>query len=356
MPAAKRLLRIAAVLALSACALLPSASLAAVCDVEATLTQVSPPALKLLSPWKTNALAGPELTEFKPSQQVTREQYADYLERYREAHALDVSLETAVDGLEKQADGSWLVRTSKGVFAAPVVVNATGYFGNAFVPELEGRRTTRIPQLHFNRYRGPETVRATLGKNTGRVLVVGKRLSAGQVMRELADAGFDVALSFRGKLEFAPVGPEPGALGRAVLFRVGPKLEGLALALGLKLPRPTMEGGRTKELVRSGQVKTFANVARFEADAVVFEDGRRERFDLVVYATGFRPVLSHLEGLVRLDEKSGAPVLVDGGQSADAPGLYFLGLDGQSTDASRFLRGLREDAARLAARLAPATK
>ncbi len=50
-----------------------------------------------------------------------------------------------------------------------------------------------------------------------------------------------------------------------------------------------------------------------------------EPFDIALFATGFRPALEHFLPLLSLDD-CGMPRL-HGMESADVPGLYFLGLD-----------------------------
>jgi putative flavoprotein involved in K+ transport len=113
-----------------------------------------------------------------------------------------------------------------------------------------------------------------------------------------------------------------------------------------------MPGGRARQLIRSGQVKTFPDIARFENRRLVFIDDRALEPDAVLYATGFRPSLAHLRSLdLALDERTGQPAL-RGFESADRPGLFFLGLDRLRNFRSRFIRGIREDAPLLADELA----
>ena len=208
---------------------------------------------------------------------------------------------------------------------------------------------SRIPHVHVADYGDPAHVAHLIGKSTGTILIVGKRLSAGQTMLELHEAGFDVALSHRTPIEFGA-----DELGWWFFYRIFPYLEWVRLKrLGKKaISTPVrMPGGRIRKLIASGRVKTFSELRQFEADHVLFADGQRLRFDLVIFATGFRPALRHLDDLtIKTDPTTGVPVLEDL-ESVSARGLFFLGLDQCRNFQSRFIRGIRNDAEFLAERL-----
>jgi putative flavoprotein involved in K+ transport len=179
-----------------------------------------------------------------------------------------------------------------------------------------------------------------------RVLILGKGISSGQVATELHDAGFEVCISHRAPIRFAR---DPWVL--AIAFHFYYAYENLRVRLDPYYRRdsfPPMEGGTTRKLIESGRIGLRPDIARLSGASVEFVDGGSEPFDVLIYATGYRPVLAHLAGLVGVDPVSGLPRTQGGFESTDAPGLYFLGLDMQRTYRSRYLRGIREDAAALA--------
>ncbi len=307
-----------------------------------------PTHLRMVSPWGSNRLPGLRLDRLPGWARVSRARYVDYLAAYAEHHRLPIVANTRVERVERDLSGGFRLSTSGGELSADLVVNATGYFGNPFLPDEPGAAATSIPRLHVAVYREPQHVAGRLGTRTGPVLVVGGRLSAGQTLEELTAAGLEVALSHRGPLRFGP----PPLLAR-LLFPAIPAIERAALALGLDRPdsRARMEWGRARRLLRTGRVARLPAIAAFERDRVRFVDGQRLPATLVIYATGFRPVLSHLGPLLRPDP-SGGPGPLAGMESAAAPGLFFLGLDHLRNFRSRFIRGIRPDAALLAATLA----
>jgi putative flavoprotein involved in K+ transport len=309
-----------------------------------------PSHLKLVSPWKANWLPGADRRRFPPNHALSAAEYASWLQQYARLRELPVVTNAGVRAVSRTGVGGFAVQTDAGTFTAPLVVNATGCFANPFVPEVPGARESPIPQLHFATFRDAGHVRKVIDHPGGSVLIVGKRLSAGQALVELADAGFDVAISRRAPIRFGS-----GPIGWWVFFRIHPALERFKLALDGNAARGfevRMPGGRARKLIASGRVKLFPEITRFEDRSVIFTDGQSLRPGAVLYATGFRPALAHLASLgIAFDERTGQPAL-RGFESAEASGLFFLGLDGLRNFRSRFLRGIREDAPLLAEDLA----
>jgi putative flavoprotein involved in K+ transport len=308
-----------------------------------------PAGLKLVSPWKANCLPGANSRRFPSNYEMRRAEYCSFLQEYARLKQLSVQTNCEVQKVTRHDEG-FFVRTSGGTFGASLLVNATGCFTNPFTPFFPGARESSLPQVHSGSYHDAKRLRETVGKPSGLVLVVGQRLSAGQVLVELVDAGFEVALSCRHSIQF---GADP--IGSWIFFRLYPALERLKLALRGSAARGVevrMPGGRARKLIEGGRVTVFSGIARFEDRRVVFTDGRSLEPDAVLYATGFRPALGHLGSLgLTLDESTGQPVLKDF-ESAETAGLFFLGLDNVRNFRSRFIRGIREDAAILAGELA----
>ena len=55
-------------------------------------------------------------------------------------------------------------------------------------------------------------------------------------------------------------------------------------------------------LAKSGAIAIRPGIQSFTPSAVVFADGREEFYDIVIFATGYRPALDYLDGLLTLDE------------------------------------------------------
>ncbi len=306
-----------------------------------------PPGLTLVSPWKTNWLVAADTCRHAANTQLTRRDYVEYLSDFAAANGLRVESHSEVLSVTR-TDSAFEIETANGTIFSPLVVNATGYFSNPFRPVIPGADATTIPQLHYADYRGPEQVRA-LADPDAIVLIVGKRLSAGQVMLELNDAGFRVALSHQPPIEFGC-----GDWLWPVAYRNFARIEAIKLKLlGNRCARldVRMPGGRGKRLLETGAVRTCRRIARFHDRFITFEDGGELRPGLVLFATGFRPALGHLAPLnLMCCPETGTP-LCDDMESINTPGFFFLGLDMLRNFQSRFLRGIRHDAEALARRI-----
>jgi hypothetical protein len=95
--------------------------------------------------------------------------------------------------------------------------------------------------------------------------------------------------------------------------------------------------------IGDGSIAIRGGIDRMTADGVVFADGKRETFDAVILATGFRPDLRRLiEDHDGLFDRRGVPRAT--GKPA-APGLYFCG---QITVSTGQLREIGIEAQRIA--------
>jgi putative flavoprotein involved in K+ transport len=300
-----------------------------------------PRTLKLVSPWKWNWLTPETRAAFPPNAQLSREEFLSYLRALAATHALPIH-ECSVEKVER-VDDSFRLHTSRGEIRASIVVNASGYFSNPLQLALPGEATTRIPRVHFAHYRDAAHVAKLAGANRS-VLVVGKRLSAGQVALELADAGMKVAISHRTPIRFGvddwlwPLVYRNFAYAEALRLMCGSR----GGPLDVRMP-----GGRVRKLIERGEIKTFPAIARFTDDAVVFDDGQTFQPGVVLYATGFVPALRHLEALpLTRCSVTNVPLTRDM-ESVSEPNLFFLGFEMLRNFQSRFLRGIRKDAVTL---------
>lgn len=290
-------------------------------------------------PWLNNTLPGSPVPLSRRLSRTTRPEYARYLESYAKEHALNVILGVKVQRVEYQE--GFVVDGSDGVsYRAPILVNATGQFSRPNLPSYPGEDVCRIPRIHSADYRSPETVRTLTGSPHPKVLIVGSGLSAGEIMQELYQAGCEVHLSHRERIESWPSPVEETLLSPLTYL-----WEELSLRLGLPRPsnlRPRLRRGTQLNLLLTHRVWTHPEISRLESDRVVFLDNAEDRYDIILFATGYRPALAHLAPIV-----GGRPRL-NGLASIDVPNLYFLGLPGSRTFRSEFLRGIREDAMILA--------
>ncbi len=231
---------------------------------------------------------------------------AGLMERTR----LGVAVEAASPG-----EGGWGVRLSDGTTAHyRWLVCANGATWTPREARFEGEFDGVI--RHSATYRSKEEFR---GK---RVLVVGGGNSGADIACDAAEAAAFAAISLRRGYHVVPkhiLGkpadvfardspPLPFRLRQIVFGFLLRRLVGDTTKLGL--PKPDHRILETHPLLndqmlhhlRHGDLTALPAVERLDRDGVLFADGRREKFDEIVLATGYAWDTPYLEGLDPLEE------------------------------------------------------
>lgn len=212
-----------------------------------------------------------------------------YFAAYERAHELPIVRPVAVDRVDDDG-GVLVVRAGQREWRARTLVNATGTWTHPFLPHYPGMETFLGEQLHTVDYPGPQHF---AGK---RVLVVGGGASAVQFLGALAPLTETLWVTRREPIwrndDFTP---EAGAAAVALVEqRVAQGLppQSVVSVTGLML-RP-----QEREAERLGAYAARRGMfARIEPDGVRWADGSFERVDVILWATGFRPAISHLAPL-----------------------------------------------------------
>ncbi|WP_148572012.1 flavin-containing monooxygenase [Nocardioides caldifontis] len=276
-----------------------------------------------------------------PDHHPTKDQVAEFLERFARERDLPVLLRCPVTRLERLPDGRFLATTPHGPLRARSVVVATGPFQVPVVPAVAEGLAGSVHQLHSSGYRNPSSL------PDGPVVVVGAGNSGMQIALELA-ATREVTLA---------VGSRPPRLPQRVLGRdlfwwlrrtgvlTGPPDS--RLARRMRARGDLVIGTSFRDLRRAG-VTVHPRLTAAEGTVLGFADGSTVRPSTVVWATGFRRDHSWID----------VPgVVVDGevhhrrGLTGVA-GLAFVGLPWQSCRGSALLGFVQRDAEWVAARLA----
>lgn len=300
-----------------------------------------PKSISLLSPWKRNHMNGTKLTFSSIHKMHSCQEYGEYLCEYVQNNSLNIQTNTKVHSLKKDVNGEFEIDTGVTTISAEYVINATGYFFNPVSPVYAGG-TGEIDNLHAQKFVSAEWLKETYPQ-AKKVLVIGGRISSGQTATELHQSGiFDVAISSRTPIKFAQ-----SPLAQKIAFWVYYLWEDIVAKFkphALEDTNPPMEGGETKQLIESGAISVFPDIEKIVGRDVYFVDKQKSEFDLIIFATGFAPVLSHIdEGDCKQLLKKGS-----GFESNIYQNLFFLGIDNQVNFRSRYLRGIREDASVLA--------
>ena len=224
-----------------------------------------------------------------------------YIKAFAEAYDLqrDIRFGVSVERVVKE-NGKWQVELSDGSSGRyDAVVAATGFAWHPRLPAWPGTFDGAL--IHSSKYRSAEQLH---GK---RVLVIGAGNSGVDVACDAALSAARAALSMRRGYTFIPkyvFGMPADVFGKsgellptwirqrffAALLRL---LNGDVTRFGLKKPdhlplssHPIINSAALLHMAQ-GDLVPKPDVERFEGREVVFGDGSREAFDLVIAATGY---------------------------------------------------------------------
>lgn len=291
-----------------------------------------PDRLSLVSLWRSNNLLPEDRSYFSPFSQVPAQEFQRYLKGFFQKHRLDVRFGSHVTALDGE-EGSFRVSTTQGEFRSRYVAVCTGYYSFPWVPP-QFTKVTSLPVMHVRDYRNKDQF-----KDKKRILIVGKRLSAGQLIEELAPE-HELLISARSPVEFSSA-PWLYRFFLHVLDEIEALVKWLKPAHKAEL-EVKMEA-KVKPLFERHGIRVVPEVQEVVGKTLRFKDNSIAEVDAIICATGFIPRFDFLKESVGLDQ------LRDGFEAKHRPGLFFLGFSSQRSFVSRFLRGIREDAPKLAA-------
>lgn len=336
---------------------------------------------------------GPEPDGFMP-----RDEIVGRVAAYADTIGAPVVLGTEVVGLGARGSGGFLLTTTDGVVQANEVVVATGAYHVPRIPPIASSLPATITHLHSHTYRSDSSL------PPGGVLVVGSGQSGVQIAEELVEAGRQVYLSvgsaprmprryrgrdiFRWLAEVARHGPEVGVSlptvdtlpDPRIRMAANPHLSGhhgghetnlremaangitlLGHVTGIDATRVRLAPDLSMNLARADaffgerfqpMIERFISLAGIDAppdDRVPydFEPPELDELDLraagistVIWTTGYRLDYGWID--LPIFDEQGFPRHRRG--VTDVPGLYFLGLLWQHTQASATLLGPTLDA------------
>src|SRR4051812_41214474 len=238
-----------------------------------------------------------------------------YFEAYERTHRLPVVRPVRVDRVTDAPGGLLVVHAGERAWPTRTLVNATGTWSQPFVPRYPSMERFRGEQLHTADYPGAERFRGR------RVVVVGGGASAVQLIGELAPVTETLWVTRREPVwrtdDFTPdQGREAVALVEERVRRGLPPASVVSVT-GLAL----REQERAAE--RLGAYRRRPMFVAVEPGGVRFADSTLERADVILWATGFRPAVSHLAPLRLRSEHGG--IQLDGTTAVVDPRVQLVG-------------------------------
>ncbi|RWZ52487.1 NAD(P)/FAD-dependent oxidoreductase [Labedella phragmitis] len=223
---------------------------------------------------------------------------------------------TAVRRDDDDPEGDLLVDTSDGLWRTRAVINATGTWTNPVLPHYPGAESFRGRQLHTHDYVSNEEFAGQ------RVAIVGGGISAVQQLEEISR----VATTFwytRREPVFLENGFQPETTGRSTIEKVVADVEA---------GRPTGSVvsytglGWTSYAIAArdrGALERRPMFREIEPTGVREADGSFTPVDAILWATGFKAAIAHLEPLDLRGPLGGIPL--EGTRVASEPRVHLIG-------------------------------
>lgn len=260
-------------------------------------------------------LAQPDMDPGEASREAVPRYFAAFEERYGFPILRPVRVES-VDFADDEEDGDLLVHTDAGIWTTRVVINATGTWNNPVRPAYPGQETIRGRQLHTREYGSLEDFAGQ------RVAIVGGGISAVQHLEEISRVAQTFWYTRRAPV-FIEGEFDPETTGRSTIEKVTADVEAgrpTGSIVGYTgLPwSPSARAARDR-----GALVRRPMFTRIEPDGVREADGTFTPLDAIVWATGFRADLRHLDPLYLRNELGG--IAMRGTQVAGEPRVHLIG-------------------------------
>lgn len=260
-------------------------------------------------------LPQPPIDESEPSRDAVPRYFADF-ESHLELPILRPVTVASVRRADEDPHGELVVETSSGTWQTRAIINATGTWTNPLQPHYPGQETFLGRQLHTRDY-------ASLEEFAGqRVAIVGGGISAVEALEEISRKATTFWYTRR-EPEFRSDGFDPEVEGRETIAKVtaaaeaGEPTGSIVSNTGLFWAPYAVAARDRGVLVRRPMFTSIEPTGVREAD------GSFTPVDAILWATGFRPDLRHLDPLQLRNERGG--IAVRGTEVVADPRVHLIG-------------------------------
>ena len=302
--------------------------------------------LTLFTPTEYNHLSGLKFDAPK-GHYPDKYEVAKYFKSYVEKFDIPIQFNTLITSAKKTAEGFEL-EYNGGTLQAENVIVATGPFHIPYTPPCATKLSDSVFQIHSNYYKETSQLKE------GDALVVGGGDSGYQILDEISrDKSKTVYFSGETNVKSIP----QQFLGKTLWwwFTITGFLSFSKYSwAGKKINSWTQPviGTDVKEILSRENVKVVGRTNDALNEAIFFEKGEVKTIKNIVWATGYRPNFTWIEGL-ELDSDH-YPKNYRGVSNID--GLYFIGLPWMFTRGSATLGGVAKDANYLSEKIKEAAR
>lgn len=287
--------------------------------------------LRLFSPAQWSSLPGmimPGGSDYYP----TRDEAIDYLEGYDHKYNFPINRDEQVIAVRKEGD-QFEIETSNDTYKTKVIVSATGTFSKPNVPDIKGTEKFSGVTIHSSQYDSPDQF------TKRRVAIVGEGNSGAQILAEVSKVADTLWITMK------PPRFLPDHVDGRYLFDAATQIYE-AQKSGKEYKPPSLGDIVMVESVKEARERNVLSSVRtfdhFTRDSIVWPNGHLEKIDAVIFCTGFKPALQHLDGL-RIANADGKVDTI-GTRSKLIGGLWLVGYGNWTGFASATLIGVGRSA------------
>lgn len=219
-----------------------------------------------------------------------------YYDLYEKKFGIQVYRPLKVDKVYLH-DDRFYIDSSRTLFSASGIINATGTWENPYIPEYPGAALFRGEQLHTRDYKTAEYFR---GKH---VIIVGAGISAIQLLDQISRVTTTTWVTRRPP-EFRD-GPFDDAAGHNAVAMVEERVRKGLPPLSVVSVTGLPVSPAVKDMENRGVLRRFPMFSEITPNGVKWEDGREEKADVILWNTGFKGALDHLKAVLPREESGG---------------------------------------------------
>ncbi len=229
--------------------------------------------------------------------------------------------------MEKE-NGLFKITTNRQTYFSKTLVSATGTANNPYIPNYPNQISFTGKQMHSVNYRNPKNF------SNQKVLVVGGGNSGAQIVAEVSKVANTTWVTKKEPVFL------PDEIDGRYLFKEANKIYRGEKSKQISLDNIVMVESIKKARER-GDLKSVRSFTAFYEKGVVWSNGTKESFDAVIWCTGFKPDLKHLENLNLLEN---GRIKTKNTRGLQEPKLWLVGYGNWTGFASATIYGVGKTA------------
>ncbi|WP_299124720.1 ArsO family NAD(P)H-dependent flavin-containing monooxygenase [uncultured Tenacibaculum sp.] len=286
--------------------------------------------LKLFSPTEYSSLSGWAMPKSE-NEYPTKEEFISYLKKYELRYNFPIERNTIVHNVTKE-NNLFQIETNQGIFYSKKLVSATGTAQFPFTPSYPNQEKYTGIQLHSLEYRN------TSNFNNKNVLIVGGGNSGAQILAEVSKVANTKWVTLH------PPHFLPDDIDGRYLFNEATQTF-LNKSDSTKKKKASLSSIVMVQSVKEARTRNVLNaVAPFESfyeAGVIWKDGSKEKFDIIIWCTGFKANLNHLTSLNIIENNR---IKTTHTRSIKEPNLWLIGYGNWTGFASATIYGVGKTA------------